>query len=254
MAVWCGLFLFVLAVVNLRWDFWQGNVSAFELPGGSAPFGLNLLILVSYGSICLFSGGAPRLVKATDIKRSRGMAIALYAVIMLAGFVWLVHARHALALLPTSIRPSIHESHPALLSTASGRALDFQGTVASDQSNAVAVPFSCVAGDLIVTSRADGKSGAITIEFRDSHGRLLGWQRGGAWTSDNWVLSTTNAGPCTLRVVPDHASGYWQVRIRQVPSFRDILPISVPLMIAAALVALLIWRLRSFQPTHLCSN
>jgi RNA polymerase sigma factor (sigma-70 family) len=107
--VWLALTLFILAVLNLRWDFWQGNVSSFEFPGGPAPFGLNLLILVFFGSIGLMAWVKHRLIDAPSIKRTGAITAALYAAIMLACFAWFAHARHAQGLLPAPVQSSIHE-------------------------------------------------------------------------------------------------------------------------------------------------
>jgi RNA polymerase sigma factor (sigma-70 family) len=84
-AVWWGLGLTNLALVNLRWDAWFGRSAAPSSVGHGAPWAVNYLIVFFFATtwvgLCL-----RRIFMALpDARRAAGVAIAAYFALLLCG-------------------------------------------------------------------------------------------------------------------------------------------------------------------------
>lgn len=87
--LWSGLATVSLFVVNLRWGAWHNEA------GVLAPVGLNLLILVGFGSVRIGWFLKQRLLTVPSVRHDTVVALTIYAVVMMAGVTWFRAVRSA---------------------------------------------------------------------------------------------------------------------------------------------------------------
>lgn len=81
-----GIMFLVLAVVNLRWEFWHRQGPHPQPAQAGALVGVNFLILVVYGSFGVVTWLKPRLVAAQHRRREVTIAAVLYLTVLLGGW------------------------------------------------------------------------------------------------------------------------------------------------------------------------
>jgi hypothetical protein len=109
---WAGLTVFMLAVVNLRWEVWQGNASAFEWPAAPAPPGVNLLLLTLYGSIGLAMWLKRHFLKTRNLRRDTTVTAVCCVAVLALGIGVLKAARGVEAALPMPLQSCINDIQP----------------------------------------------------------------------------------------------------------------------------------------------
>ena len=87
LSVWWGLTLFILAVVNLRWNFWHRNAPLDQTRNVQALLGANFLLLVFYGSMGPMWLLKQRLVATRNIKRDALVAVTLFCAVIVIGLI-----------------------------------------------------------------------------------------------------------------------------------------------------------------------
>ena len=88
-AVWWGLALINLTVVNLRWDAWFGGAPLHQFPTRLAPWAVNYWIVLLFATVRISWWLRRYFLALPDARQAAKMVIGVYLAVMLSGAVLL---------------------------------------------------------------------------------------------------------------------------------------------------------------------